>query len=131
MGVLIKMKLYRTEKHGVSLWKLSGVVGREDLFFFTQYLKDTCSNGKGCLIIDFENVMHVDYKTFRIIEDFSPASACILLSGLSDYLLDIYAFASPGRTNPVYSNWREALSYLIIEKGKLRYSVYNPSAGKN
>lgn len=125
------MKLYRTEKYGVRLWKLSGVVEREDLFFLSKYLRKTCKSGKGCLIIDFEDVLHVDYKAFQIIEDLSPPGACILLSGLSDYLLDIYAFAASDRSNSIYANWKEALSYLITEKGKLGNLACNSSSGKN
>ncbi|MDD4858026.1 MAG: hypothetical protein PHD74_07955 [Candidatus Krumholzibacteria bacterium] len=113
------MKIYRSDKGGIGLWKLSGIVERDDALALLSSLKDTGDSNRGCFILDFENVKHVDYRAFNVLEDGYPEGERVLLSGLSDYVLGIFAFVTKGNVIPVYSNWRKAFRYLVVERGKL------------
>lgn len=123
------MKIYRSDKGGIGLWRLSGVVGREDAVTLLSSLRDSRDSNRGCFILDFENVQHVDYRAFNILEDGYPEGSRVLLSGLSDYILDIFAFVTKGNVIPVYPDWRKALRYLVVERGKLGISVHADPAG--
>jgi hypothetical protein len=123
------MKIYRSDKGGVELWKLSGTVGRDDAVMLLDSLKDSRESSRGCFILDFEKVNHVDYRAFNVLEDGYPAGARMIMSGLSDYVLDIFAFVTRGDVIPVYPNWRKALRYLVVERGKLGFSIPAGSAG--
>jgi hypothetical protein len=113
------MKVYRSDKGGIGLWKLSGVVGRDDAVMLLSSLRESGDSNRGCFILDFENVKHVDYRAFNVLEDGYPEGERVLMSGLSDYVLGIYAFVTKGNVIPVYPNWRRALRYLVVERGKL------------
>jgi len=113
------MKVYRSDKGGIGLWKLSGVVGRDDAVMLLSSLRESGDSNRGCFILDFENVKHVDYRAFNVLEDGYPEGERVLLSGLSDYVLGIFAFVTRGNVIPVYPDWRRALRYLVVERGKL------------
>jgi len=123
------MKVYRSDKGGIGLWKLSGVVERDDAVMLLSSLKEAKDSNRGCFILDFENVKHVDYRAFNILEDGYPEGARVLLSGLSDYILDIFAFVTKGNVIPVYPDWRKAFRYLVVERGKLGTAIPAGSAG--
>ncbi len=123
------MKIYRSDKGGIGLWKLSGTIGRDDAVMLLSSLKDSRESNRGCFILDFEKVNHVDYRAFNILEDGYPSGARVILSGLSDYVLDIFAFVAKGRAIPIYPDWRKALRYLVVERGKLGLPISAGSAG--
>jgi hypothetical protein len=123
------MKIYRSDKGGIGLWKLSGVVGRDDAVMLLSSLKDSQESSRGCFILDFEKVNHVDYRAFNILEDGFPAGARVILSGFSDYVLNIFAFVTRGNVIPVYPDWRKALRYLVVERGKLGLPIPANSTG--
>jgi len=123
------MKIYRSEKGGIELWKLSGTVGRDDAVMLLGSLKDSRESNRGCFILDFEKVNHVDYRAFNVLEDGYPAGARMIMSGLSDYVLDIFAFVTRGDVIPVYPDWRKALRYLAVERGKLGLTIPAGSTG--
>jgi hypothetical protein len=122
------MKIYRTDKGGIGLWKLSGVVDRNDAFLLLHSLRESEESGRGCFIIDFENVKHVDYRAFNVLEDGFPEGARVLLSGLSDYILDIFAFVTKRNVISVYPDWKKALRYLVVQRGKLGSALAAGSA---
>ena len=113
------MKVYRSDKGGIGVWRLAGVVGRDDAVALLGSLKDLRESNRGCFILDFEKVEHVDYRAFNVLEDGYPEGARVLLSGLSDYVLDIFAFVTKRNVLPVYPDWRKALRFLVVERGKL------------
>ncbi len=113
------MKIYRSDKGGIGLWRLSGVVGRDDALALVTSLKESRDTNRGCFILDFEAVPHVDYRAFNVLEDGYPEGARVLLSGLSDYVLDIFAFVTKGHVLSVFPDWRKAFRYLAVERGKL------------
>jgi len=114
-----RMKIYQSDKGGIGLWKLSGVVEREDAEMLLSSLKGTKDSNRGCFILDFENVEHVDFRAFNVLEDGYPEGERVLVSGLSDYVLGIFAFVTKRNVIPVYPDWRKALRYLVVERGKL------------
>ena len=113
------MRLYRIDKGGIDIWRLSGVVGPGDARVLVRNLKESGRFYRGCHVLDFENVVHVDYRAFGILEHLIPDTAKVVISGLSDYLLDIFALVREGDCIPVYPDWRRALDFLLIEYGKL------------
>jgi hypothetical protein len=123
------MKVYRSDKGGIGLWKLSGVVGRDDAVTLLSSLRESGESNRGCFILDFENVKHVDYRAFNVLEDGYPEGERVLLSGLSDYVLGIFAFVTRGNVIPVYPDWRRALRFLVVERGKLGRPVPAAPAG--
>lgn len=123
------MKIYRSDKGGIGLWKLSGVVEREDAVMLLSSLKESSDSNRGCFILDFENVRHVDFRAFNVLEDGYPEGARVLLSGLSDYILGIFAFVTKGNIIPVYPDWRKAFRYLAVERGKLGRAIPATSTG--
>jgi len=114
-----RVKIYRSDKGGIGLWKLSGVVNRDDAVMLLDSLRDSRGSERGCFIIDFENVKHIDYRAFTVLENGCPQGACVLLSGLSDYILDIFAFVTKRECLPVYADWKKALRFLVADRGKL------------
>jgi hypothetical protein len=122
------MKIYRSDKGGVGLWKLSGVVRRDDAVMLLSSLNESRDSNRGCFILDFEDVRHVDYRAFTVLEDGYPSGSRVLLSGLSDYVLDIFAFVTKGNVLSVYPDWRRALRFLTVERGKLGPAASAPSA---
>ena len=123
------MKIYQSDKGGIGLWKLSGVVEREDAEMLLSSLKGTKDSNRGCFILDFENVEHVDFRAFNVLEDGYPEGERVLVSGLSDYVLGIFAFVTKRNVIPVYPDWRKALRYLVVERGKLGTPIPAASAG--
>jgi hypothetical protein len=111
------MKIYRSDKGGIGLWKLSGTVGRDDAVTLLSSLKDSQDSNRGCYILDFEKVNHVDYR------------ACVIMSGFSDYVLDIFAFVTRGNVIPVFPDWRKALRHFVVERGKLGTPIAAGSTG--
>jgi hypothetical protein len=123
------MKIYRSDKGGIGLWKLSGTVGRDDAVTLLSSLKDSQDSNRGCYILDFEKVNHVDYRAFNILEDGYPAGARVIMSGFSDYVLDIFAFVTRGNVIPVFPDWRKALRHFVVERGKLGTPIAAGSTG--
>jgi len=110
------MKAYHTDKDGIGIWRLSGVVGIADALTL---LRSLDKRENGCFIIDFEQVDHIDYRAFELLEERRPRGAKLLYSGLNDYVLDIYAFVRDSRGVAVYPDVQQALSYLTVERGKI------------
>ncbi len=123
------MKIYRTDKGGIGIWKLSGVVGRDDAELLVNSLYDSKGSNRSCVILDFENVKHVDYRAFNVLEDGYPEGGKVLLSGLSDYVLGIFAFVTKRNVIAVYPDWKKAFRYLTVERGKLGSPVAAGSPG--
>ena len=123
------MKIYRTEKDGVTVWRLSGVVERADAVNLVRSMKGSGKRLCGCHVLDFKEVVHVDYHAFQVLENRIPAGAAIVLSGLGDYVLDIFAFTRRRRHLTVYDNWREALRHIKFDRGKMLSSATYNFAG--
>lgn len=123
------MRIFRSDKGGIGLWKLSGVVAREDAEMLLESIKGSRDSNRGCFILDFEKVEHVDFHAFAVLEDGYPEGRRVLLSGLSDYVLGIFAFVTKRNVIPIYPDWRKALRYLIVERGKLGISASAVSSG--
>jgi hypothetical protein len=118
------MKAYHTDKDGIGIWRLSGVVGIADALTL---LRSLDARENGCFIIDFEQVDHIDYRAFELLEERRPRGSKLLFSGLSDYVLDIYAFVRDSRGIAVYPDVQGALSYLTVERGKICSSASRDS----
>ena len=58
-------------------------------------------------------------SAFELLEERRPSGSKLLYSGLSDYVLDIYAFVRDSRGIAVYPDVQRALSYLTVERGKI------------
>ena len=110
------MKAYHTDKEGIGIWRLSGVVSPADALTL---LRSLGGGENGCFIIDFENVDHINYTAFEILESGAPKGSKLLFSGLSDYVLDILAFVRRSDTIPVYADLEKAIEYLVVERGKI------------
>jgi hypothetical protein len=123
------MKIYRTDKGGIGIWKLSGVVGRDDAQLLVRSLYDSAGLNRGCVILDFEKVKHVDYRAFNVLEEGYPQGGKVLLSGLSDYVLGIFAFVARRNIITVYPDWKKAFRYLTVERGKLGTPLAAGSSG--
>ena len=113
------MRIYRSDKNGIGIWRLAGVVGADDAKGIVLSLRASTERGSGCFILDFAAVKHVDYRAFGILEEGFPEGANVLLSGLSDYILDILAFVMGRRPLAIFPDWRRAMRYLTVERGKL------------
>lgn len=123
------MKIYRSKKDGVTVWRLSGVVENADAAGLVRAMKGSGKRLRGCHVLDFADVAHVDYHAFRTLETRIPADAGIVLSGLSDYVLDILAFSQRNRHLAIYSDWREALQHIRFDRGKILSSASHNFAG--
>ncbi len=123
------MRVYRSDRGGIGIWKLAGVVDRDDALVLLRALEESGERCRGCFILDFENVKHVDYRAFGMLEDGCPDGAHVLLCGLSDYILDIFAFVSRRNIFDVFPDWKRALRYVAVERGKLGPSLAAISAG--
>lgn len=123
------MRVHRSDKGGIGIWKLSGVVDRDDALVLLRALRESEECRRGCFILDFENVKHVDYRAFGVLEEGCPDGACVALCGLSDYILDIFAFVSRRRSFDVFPDWKRALRYIAVERGKLGPSTAALAAG--
>jgi hypothetical protein len=123
------MKIYRSDMYGIDVWRLSGVIEMDDTRKLARTIVESDLLGQGCMIIDFENVDHIDYRALQLLESWLPNNADILLSGLNDYLLDIFAFIKKRNVPPIYPDWRKALHYLMTERGKVRAATAAVAAG--
>ncbi len=123
------MKIYRSKKDGVTVWRLSGVVERMDAVSLVRAMKGAGKRLRGCHVLDFTDVVHVDYHAFRVLEERIPPGGGIVLSGLSDYVLDIFAFARRKRHLTVYNGWREALQHIRFDRGKMLSPTAHNFAG--
>jgi hypothetical protein len=110
------MKAYHTDKDGIGIWRLSGVVELGDALTLIRSLS---GRQNGCFIIDFEGVDHIDYRAFEALEEGCPRGAKLLYSGLNDYVLDIYAFVRHSEDISLYPDIQRALSYLTVVRGKI------------
>ncbi len=113
------MRIYRTEREGVAVFRISGVVRREDALMLLQSLGHSPGSVSGSFILDFQGVEHVDYHVFVLFEEWFAGASGVVMSGLSDYILDIFAFVQRRNVIPIYPDWRKALHYLIGERAKL------------
>ena len=113
------MKIYRSQKEGVIVWRLSGVMEKRDATKLVGAMRGSRMRLCGCHVLDFSKVAHVDYHAFRVLEDRIPEGAGIVLSGMSDYVLDIFGFAQRKRHLTIYSEWREALNHIRFDRGKM------------
>jgi hypothetical protein len=123
------MKAYHTDRDGIGIWRLSGVIRCDDARNLLRSLRESRGSGRGCFIIDFEKVDHVDYRAFRVLEDGCPTGMKVLLSGMNDYVLDIFAFAKRKDIISIYPDWKKAFRHLIVERGKIGASVVTDSVG--
>ena len=109
------MKVYRTNGDGIAIWKISGVLQRRDVFTLIDAIRGSGDRINGYNILDFENVEHAYYLAFRLLEESSNGGQRMLFSGLSDYLLDIYAFARQKSTISIFSDCEKAFRYARDE----------------
>ncbi len=113
------MKIYRSDKDGVTVWRLSGAVERADAVTIVRMMRGRGRRLRGCHVLDFTGVVHVEYRAFRVLEDSIPADAEVLLCGLNDYVLDIFAFARGKRHLAIFSDWKDALQHIRLDRGKM------------
>ncbi|MCU0638423.1 MAG: hypothetical protein MUF59_00910 [Candidatus Krumholzibacteria bacterium] len=113
------MRIYRTEMDGVAVLRISGVVRREDALMLLQSIGQSPASVRGSFILDFQGVEHVDYHVFVLFEEWFSSSPGVVMSGLSDYLLDIFAFVQRRNAIPIYPDWRKALNYLVVQRARL------------
>ncbi len=111
------MRIYRTDREGIEVLRLSGVIEGSDAEMLVSHL-GSASEG-GCCILDFKGVRHADYRVLEALEGLAGRSPGVIFSGFSDYLLSIFAFVSRTKMAPVFSDWRKAFRYLKVERGKL------------
>jgi hypothetical protein len=107
------------ERDGVGVWRLSGVVDRDDAYALIRSLRQSGELGAGCFVLDFEHVVHIDYSVIELITGWFPAETNAVFSGLSDDALEIFAFVTKEGNLPIYPDWRKALRSLLAERGKL------------
>jgi ABC-type transporter Mla MlaB component len=110
------MRVYRTDREGVQVLRLSGEIDRADAEMLSSRLGGRIG---GCCILDFAGVRHVDYRAFGILERLTHQNHGVIFSGFSDYLLSILVFVSDMEMAPIFSTWRTALRWLQAERGKL------------
>jgi hypothetical protein len=113
------MRIYRTDRDGIEVLRISGVVGKEEADMIASHLFSVDKGPEKCCILDFSGVRHVESKVFKILSEISSHNAGVIFSGLSEYLLDILVFTSDTQITPVFSSWRKAFKYLMAERGKL------------
>ncbi|MBN2184108.1 MAG: hypothetical protein JW746_02155 [Candidatus Krumholzibacteriota bacterium] len=116
------MRVDRTEYEGVALLRLSGEVGFCDAPRLLGFIGDPARlSGDGC-IIDFQGVEHVNFHVFELLEEWFSVHPDLLVSGLNDYILDIFAFVRRKDVIPVFSDWRKAYRFFKAENRKLSAS---------
>jgi hypothetical protein len=115
------MKIYRTERDGIEVLRIAGVIDSVDAEMLAGHIR-TADRPNGCRILDFAGVSHADYRVFQVFERLIGKSPGVIFSGFNDYLLSIFAFVSSKKMAPVFSDWRTAFRYLRAERGK--YGLY-------
>ena len=113
------MRVYRTDRDGLEVLRLSGVIDSSDADMLISHIHSTPASSGGCCILDFAGVMHADYHLFQSLDRLAGKSPGVIFSGFNDYLLSIFAFVSRTKMAPVFSDWRKAFRYLKAERGKL------------
>ncbi len=116
------MRIYRTEYEGVSVLRLSGKVRCEDAAMLLSFIGDRNRLRRDGYILDFQGVEHVNYHVFELFEEWFSVHSDVLVSGLSDYILDIFAFVQRKDVIPVFSDWRKAFRFLKAENRKFSAS---------
>jgi len=124
------MRIYRTDCDGVEVLRFSGSVGLGEARALVDRLGSSRTAADGCCVLDFSRVGHVDYRAFAVLEDLRRSNSGIILSGLNDYVLNIFALTSDPTTVPVFPTWRAALQYLAAERGKTREHAVAGEAGR-
>lgn len=119
----MKKKVYISNRNGIAIVRLSGVVGKDEIVSLIESISDSSGGISGCLVVDFEKVTHIDFKAFQYLEEVLPSGSRVSLSGLSDYLLDIFSFVSNKRQIPIYPDWKKALNFLAANRGKMAEPV--------
>ncbi len=120
------MRVYRTERDGIEVLRISGIIDSSDAETLVGHIGSASTASGGCCILDFAGVRHTDYRVFQSLERLIGRSPGVIFSGFNDYLLSIFAFVSSTKMAPVFSDWRKALRYLKVERGKLGV----PAAGR-
>jgi hypothetical protein len=113
------MRVYRTDRDGIEVLRISGVIDSSDAEMLVSHIGSAPAATGGCCILDFEGVMHADYRLFQSLDRLTGTSPGVIFSGFNDYLLSIFAFVSRTKMTPVFSDWRKAFRYLKAERGKL------------
>ncbi len=113
------MRVYRTDRDGIEVLRISGVIDSSDAEMLVNHIGSTPAASGGCCILDFAGVRHADYRLFQSLEKLIGRSPGVIFSGFNDYLLSIFAFVSRTKMTPVFSDWRKAFRYLKAERGKL------------
>jgi hypothetical protein len=113
------MRIYRSEREGIEVLRISGVVGSEDAETISSRISPSAPEGGRCCILDFAGATHADFRAFEILERIAGTNPGVIFSGFNNYLLCIFAFVGNSKMTPVFSDWRKAFRYLKAEKGKL------------
>ncbi len=113
------MRVYRTDRDGIEVLRISGVIDSSDAEMLISHIGSAPASSGGCCILDFAGVRHADYRLFQSLEQLIGKSPGVIFSGFNDYLLSIFAFVSKTKMTPVFSDWRKAFRYLKVERGKL------------
>jgi len=113
------MRIYRTDVEGIAVFRITGNVREDEAFMLLQFIGRESGAFGGSIILDFQGVEHVDYHVFELFEKWFSERSGVVLSGLSDYLLDIFAFVHRKNVIPIFPDWRKALFFLMTERGKV------------
>ncbi len=113
------MRIYRTDTEGIAVFRITGNVREDEAFMLLQFIGRESGEFRGSVILDFQGVDHVDYHVFELFEKWFSGRSGVVLSGLSDYLLDIFAFVHRKNVIPIFPDWRKALYFLMTERGKV------------
>ena len=113
------MRIYRTDVEGIAVFRITGNVREDEAFMLLQFIGRESGAFRGSFILDFQGVDHVDYHVFELFEKWFSERSGVVLSGLSDYLLDIFAFVHRKNVIPIFPDWRKALFFLMTERGKV------------
>jgi hypothetical protein len=111
------MRVYRTDRDGIEVLRVSGIIERTDTDTLVDFIG--APGPGGCCILDFTEVRHADYRVFRSLCKLIDTSPGVIFSGFSDYLLSIFAFVCSTKMTPVFSDWKAAFSYVKAERGKM------------
>ncbi|MBN1163622.1 MAG: STAS domain-containing protein [Candidatus Krumholzibacteriota bacterium] len=117
------MRVYRTTREGVGILRISGRMDGHDARMLLRSLKETTDSCRGCYILDFQGVESVDYKVFEILDQWFQDGTKVMLSGMNDYLMNVFSFLRKKNMYSVFPNWRKALGHLIAHRGKMGYST--------
>lgn len=126
------MRVYRTDRDGIEVLRISGIIDSRDAEMLVSHISSASIASGGCCILDFAGVSHADHRVFQSLERLIGRSPGVIFSGFNDYLLSIFAFVSSTKMAPVFSDWRKAFRYLKVERGKLGvYAAGQSAAGSS